>query len=405
MKILQVHHRYSSRVASGEDWVVDAEAAALRHAGHDVVSLARLWDHFSSSGTLGLARAAIRSVWNPGAVADVRAACELHAPDLIHIHNTFPTFSPGVFWPAHRQAPTVFTVHNYRAFCAAAVVSRAGRPCFECLEQRSVMPALRNGCYRKSHVSTVAPAVMIAAHRAVGTWVRNIDAFIALSQYQRGILIRAGWPEERIHVKPNFCRDPGPPVPWEAREPVVIFAGRLSAEKGAAVPIEAWHRWGADAPLLRILGSGPEEDRLKAFAASGPAAARIEFLGHLAGHIVLRHIARARLVVVPSVWAETFSLVVGESFAAGTPVAVSDYGALPELVDHERTGIRFPLGDAPALHQAVAAWWSGDRLAAIGAEARRQYEERFAPGPVFRQLLDVYRHAAEWRARGETEPA
>lgn len=400
MKVLQIHHRYSRHIPSGEDWVVDAEALALQRAGHEVVKLARLWDHFASSGLRGLAHAAVRSVWNPGAVRDVRRACIEHAPDLVHVHNTFPSFSPGVFWPAHRRAPTVFTVHNYRALCAAAVVSRNGHPCFECLEKRSVLPALRYGCYRKSRVSTLAPALMIATHRALETWIRNVDAFAVLSRYQRQVLVEAGWPEQRIHVKPNFCGDPGSPVPWPDREPAVVFAGRLSPEKGAAVLIEAWHRWGAAAPVLRILGSGPQEGDLQALARSGPAGARIEFHGHVEARATLGHIARARLTVVPSIWAETFSLVVAQSFAAGTPVAVSDFGALPELVE-EGAGIRFALGDPASLHQAVAAHWEGDRLARFGAAARRIYERRFAAVPVLAQLLEIYQRAAESRARAK----
>lgn len=390
MKVLQIHHRYSDKTPSGEDLVVDAEAAALRETGHELLALSRRWDDYAGRGALGLIDAALRCVWNPGAVAEVRAAGEAWVPDVVHVHNTFPSFSPAVLWPAHRRAPTVFTVHNYRAFCAAAVVSRDGRPCFECLERRSVLPALRYGCYRGSRVSTLAPAAMIATHRALGTWTGKVDAFIALSAYQRDTLIRAGWPEARIHVKPNFVGDPGPPLPWEEREPRVVFAGRLSPEKGCAVLIEAWHGWGADAPALDILGSGPQEEELRRLAQDGPAAPRITFRGRLSPQQVAAHLSRSRLVVVPSLWAEGFPLVIAEAFAAGTPVAVSDGGALVELVPGGRAGVHFRLGDASALRAAVEGVWRQPRLAALGEGARRHYLEHLSPGAVIASLLRIY---------------
>ncbi len=396
MKILQIHHRYSSAVASGEDRVVVAEAELLRKANHEVVGLARDWDAYTAAGPLGLVRAALSSVWNPTAVRQVERACIQARPEIVHVHNTFPSFSPAIFWPAHRHVPTVFTVHNFRAFCAAAVASRNGSPCFECIESHSVMPAMRYGCYRKSRLATLAPAAMIATHRMVQTWERNIDAFIALNSFQRGVMVRSGWPEDRIHIKPNFCADPGQPRPWVERDPVVVFAGRLSPEKGAHVLVEAWRLWGASSPELHILGEGPEGDKLQILARNGPAESRIKFLGHVSADTVHREIAKARLVVIPSIWSEGFPIILAESYAAGTPVVVSDFGALAELVEEGVTGVRFAIGLAPALYKSVSSLWSANgRLAKMGAAARMRYEADYAPEANLKQLVRIYQAATE----------
>lgn len=395
MKILQIHHRYSRDVPSGEDAVVDGEIAALRAAGHEVVVLSREWETYS--GGMGLASAALQSVWNPVAARLVRATCERERPDLVNVHNTFPSFSPSVFAAAARYAPTVFTVHNYRAFCAAAVVTRERRPCFECLERRSVIPALKYGCYRDSRVSTLAPALMIAVNRAVGTW-DNVDAFIALSDYQRQRLAGAGWPASRIHVKPNPGPDYGAPRPWREREPVVVFAGRLSPEKGAHVLIEAWHRWGANAPELQMFGSGVDSDGLAAQVRNGPAAGRIKLFGRVDASEVHERVARARLVVIPSIWPEGFPLILGEALSAGTPAAVSRIGALAELVEDGKTGLQFAAGDAADLQRAVASAWTDDRLERMGAAARHHFERHLAPAPVLTRLLEIYRIATEHRS-------
>lgn len=53
----------------------------------------------------------------------------------------------------------VLTLHNYRLFCPAAIPMRAGQVCTDCLDRRSVLPALQHGCYRNSRLTTVPLAM------------------------------------------------------------------------------------------------------------------------------------------------------------------------------------------------------------------------------------------------------
>ena len=133
---------------------------------------------------------------------------------------------------------------------------RAGKVCTDCLDRHSVLPALRHGCYRGSRLATLPLAANVALHRHLGTWTKQVDAFIALTEFQRERMIEAGLPAERVHVKPNFY--PGNPVivPWRIAGRSVVFAGRLTAEKGVLALVRAWLMWGASAPELRIVGDG-----------------------------------------------------------------------------------------------------------------------------------------------------
>ena len=108
-----------------------------------------------------------------------------------------------------------------------------------------------HGCYRGSRLATLPLAASVALHRRLGTWTNQVDAFIALSEFQRARMIEAGLPAELVHVKPNFY--PGDPtvVPWAERNQSVVFAGRLTAEKGVRALVRAWLLWGESAPELR----------------------------------------------------------------------------------------------------------------------------------------------------------
>ncbi|MGD9404540.1 MAG: glycosyltransferase [Anaerolineae bacterium] len=59
------------------------------------------------------------------------------------------------------------------------------------------------------------------------------------------------------------------------------------------------------------------------------------------------------VVIVPSLWHETFSIVAREALLSGTPVVASEVGALPEIVEHGRNGLLVPAGGVDALHGAL----------------------------------------------------
>jgi glycosyltransferase involved in cell wall biosynthesis len=131
--------------------------------------------------------------------------------------------------------------------------------------------------------------------------------------------------------------------------PVVFAAGRLTAQKGFGVLIDAAARWrGRDpAPVLAIAGDGPLAGELGARA--GAAGIPVRFLGRRADVPAL--MAAADVVVVPSVW-EGQPLVVQEALRAARPMVASRVGGIPDLTG-EDGALLVPPGDAAALAGAV----------------------------------------------------
>jgi glycosyltransferase involved in cell wall biosynthesis len=131
-----------------------------------------------------------------------------------------------------------------------------------------------------------------------------------------------------------------------------MFAGRLSGEKGVAVLLEAWRDAALGDAALVLAGGGPIRARVA--AASGVRA-----VGALAPPELRNFYAGSDVVVVPSVptrdFLEPWGLVVNEAFDQGVPViATTAVGAAAGgLVQHERTGLVVPAGDARALADAL----------------------------------------------------
>ncbi len=142
-------------------------------------------------------------------------------------------------------------------------------------------------------------------------------------------------------VLPN-CVDlaalPPPRLP-EARDPVLLFAGRLTASKGADAFVEACasvlpRRPGWRAEMIGADRFSPDAADTPFLAALRPraAAAGVHLLGHRPHPDVLAAMACAAIVVVPSRWEEPFGLAALEAMAGGAALIASPRGGLPDLV-------------------------------------------------------------------------
>ncbi len=399
VKILLVHNFYGSTAPSGENTAYSAEAALLRNRGHSVSEFNRHSDEILQAGFAGTLRGAVSTVWNPFSLHALKRKLRETKPDIVHVHNTFPLLSPSVFYASReRNIPTVMTMHNYRIGCSAATVLRKDQPCTLCLDRKSVIPALRYGCYRESRIATLPVSAMIAFHNARDTWRSNVDAFITLTDFQREKMVQFGIPTESLFVKPHFLEHPPRPVPWEDRDDKVVFVGRLYAAKGIHVLIDAWKRMGKRGPHLEVIGDGPMREQLVRSIRESEASDSVSFLGNVSRDEAMKHISKAKLLIVPSLCFEGFPMVVQEAFALGVPVAASKIGSLPYLITENKNGSLFTPGDPKGIFSCVTGMLADDaKLRILGEGARREFDEKYTAEKNYGTLMAIYSAAAEHR--------
>jgi glycosyltransferase involved in cell wall biosynthesis len=163
--------------------------------------------------------------------------------------------------------------------------------------------------------------------------------------------------------------------------PFVLYAGRLSAEKGILELVAA-----ADGLPLVVVGDGPLRDRV-------PGAR-----GFLAHDELVRLYDRAAVVAVPS-HREGFGVVCVEAMAHGRPVVASAVGGLLDLVVDGETGILVPPGDVDALREALTRLLGdGELRRRMGEAARERVRARFSWDPVTDATIAAYRDALGERA-------
>jgi len=378
MNILSAHNFYQR--PGGEDWAFASEAKLLENRGHRVARYTDSNDRVSTGFVTGLA-----TIWNQSSYRRVRAVAREQAPEVAHFHNTFPLISPSVYYAARsRGAAVVQTLHNYRLLCPCATLFRAGAVCEECVEQRSLLPAIRHGCYRDSRPATAAVAAMLATHRAAGTWGETVDVYIALTDFARRKFIEGGLPAERIVVKPNFV-DPDPAMGDDPGD-YALFIGRLSEEKGVHVLAKAWRTLG-DLRLI-VRGDGPLQ------SVAWPAGiTRVE---RQSRENLIALMKNARVLIVPSIWYEGAPGVIPEAFACGLPVIASNIGSIPELVTDHHNGLLFRAGDADDLARQVRwVFDNPERMREMRVAARREFETKYTAEINYKRLIEIYEMAIE----------
>jgi glycosyltransferase involved in cell wall biosynthesis len=383
MRVLLVHNRYIQR--GGEDAVFAAEAALLRHFGHEVIEFVKDNKDLDSRGRLALFR---MTIWSKESYHELSELVRSERPEIVHFHNTLPLISPAGAHAAKAQGvATVQTLHNYRMMCPSAVMFRDGRPCMDCVGKRFAWPGVLHACYRESRAATAAVASMIAVHRHMGTWSDKIDLHIALTESSRKKFIAGGFPADRIVVKPNFLvRDLG----MGEGGHFALFAGRLSAEKGIMTLLAAWRSIQDRLPLM-IIGDGPLRD---AVAVAAEQTKGVRWLGERSHEEVLDLMGRALVLVMPSEWYEPFGLVIIESFSRGTPVIGADIGSIGEIIEDGRSGLLYRPGDPINLATKIDAVLARpDRTLQMRQNARRAFEQRYTADHNYELLMSIYRQA------------
>jgi glycosyltransferase involved in cell wall biosynthesis len=386
MNILMMHNSY--RMRGGEDESFDTECRMLRDAGHNVETI---HVHNEQVDDRHKVAVALESVWSKNSYAIVDRQLREHHFDVVHVQNFFPLLSPSVYAAAKKNnVAVVQTLRNYRLLCPSVFLFREGRVCEDCVSKTFKYPSVLHGCYRNSRLGSLSVAAMCGVHSLLGTWEKNVDLYISLTDFARRKFIQAGFAAERIVTKGN-CVYPDPGM-GHGEGGFVLFVGRLSAEKGIGTLLSAWDRL-KPASILKIVGEGPLSGELRARSRNIPT---VEWLGPKSQSEVNNLMGAAKVTVFCSEWYETFGRVAIESFAKGTPVIASRIGALAEVVDHLRTGLLFEAGNADDL--ALQLGWCFDHAGAIDAmrqRARAEYERKYTAAVNCMRLTECYELAME----------
>jgi glycosyltransferase involved in cell wall biosynthesis len=383
-----LHNSYQFR--GGEDESFESEVRMLRDAGHYVDTIHLNNDRVDEIGRF---QVALNSIWSKPSFDLVNSKLRERNFDVMHVQNFFPMLSPSVYAAAKKNGvPVVQTLRNYRLLCPSTVLYRDGHICEDCLHKTFKIPGIIHSCYRDSVLSSAAVAAMTAFNTLKGTWRNDVDLYICLTAFSRQKFVEAGFNPNKIIVKSNFVYpDPGVGL---GEDGYLLFAGRLTSEKGIETLLSAWERLKSPGKL-KIVGEGPLESRVREIVARNSG---VEWVGPKSSSEVKEMMGAARALVFPSEWYEPFGRVAIESFAKGTPVVTARLAGLAEIVRDGETGLLFNPGDPEDLAQKMDRVINHpDEFRAMRPAARAEYEATYTIEQNLGALIRAYKSVARSR--------
>jgi len=280
----------------------------------------------------------------------VRARREFE-PDVVHAHWWFPNGLVGTWLSRMSHKPLVTTLHGTDVRLARSVAF--SRPAFR-------------------HVINHSAAVTAVSH-----WLANEAQSVISSPAP----IVAPMPVATELFSPGNVRQSNR----------LLFVGRLNKQKGIEVLLHAFSRIPNSDLQLDVIGDGDEREAMQALAGALGVGDRVHWHGALPQPQLVDFYRRATALVVPSV-DEGLGLVAVEAQLCETPVVAFHSGGLPDIIQHDRTGVLVNEVDAGALAAALVSLLErDDRGASLGAAARLHALATFAPESVARRYADIYR--------------
>lgn len=387
MKLLQVYNQYRS-LFGGEETVVRRIDDLVKKSGGESRLLMRTSRGLDAS-LRGKARAFLSGIYNPFAAREVARFARVFRPDVAHVHNLYPLYSPSVLSALRQMSiPVVMTVHNHFHTCPTADHLRDGVVCESCVGGREYN-CVRFNC-RRNLLESSGYALRSSVARVFRLFVDNVSVVIALNEFARKRLILAGFDPQRVVVLPNAVD-----IPDRGSEPehgrYAVFSGRMCPEKGVDTLLGAAALM-PDLPV-RLLGGG---ETLAEHQRSAPSNA--VFLGQVSSDAVQSEYRQARFLVVPSRWFEGCPLVILEAMAHGLPVIASRIGGLPELVEDGITGLLFEPGDDQELAARMLTLWQDPQMCArMGRAGREKAIREFGEERYWETLISIYATARQGR--------
>lgn len=399
MKILSVNKFFWSK--GGSETVFFSEKELLEKHGHTVIPFSMKSDKnfdspyskyfveyvdYSSPSLVTKIKNASKIIYSFDARNKMRQLLKVELPHVAHFHIFQHQISPSVFKPLkHCNVPIILTLHDLKPMCPNYTMYTNEQVCEKC-KGGKFYNAILNKCTKNSGFGSAINALEMYFHKAMG-YYRQVDKFIAVSNFYLEKMVEFGFPREKLVYLPNAV-NVDEFTKAQSVSDYALYFGRLSDEKGVKTFIEAaCHN---PSVIHKIVGTGPSLKFLENFI-KDKRLNNVEILGFKSGEDLKKLIREALVVVVPSVWYENCPMTILESFASSRPVIGADIGGITELIDHEYDGFLFQPNNVFQLSNYIDYFNRNPDVANVfGDRGLLKVKEKFNEKVHLEKLLEVY---------------
>jgi glycosyltransferase involved in cell wall biosynthesis len=308
----------------------------------------------------------------------------IRSSDIIHVAG--PALSPLLLGRLTRKS-IVIEHHGFQTICPTGqlLIEPSGVPCpghFMAGRHRECLRCRANNNWLNSWKLWLLTFIRRFLCSHVTTNIVPTEWLSGLVHLPNSLVIPHGI-ESMIRAS-GSARSPGPPL--------IIFQGRLVTTKGLPVLLEAASLLRSENRVfeLMVIGDGPERSAIEELAKKLQLSSCVRFVGRIAAADLDSTLAKASIVVVPSLAGEVFGLVLAELMLRGLPIVASDLGSFVEVLGD--AGLTFRVGDARDLARQMACLLDDSGLAsALSIRARSRILQNYRRTQMIAAHAHLYR--------------
>jgi len=257
----------------------------------------------------------------------INAKIKSFQPDIVYVHNTWFKASPAIFKLLKKTNSQIFLkLHNYRFFCTKFLFAKGHfndhYPCKACGSQLSKQ-SLFNRYYKSSYVKSIF--LIIYGRKYFKILKDEKIKILCLNEFQKKFLINQGISSEKLFTHINYL-DPESSNIYNPSSNYLVYAGRISNEKGVEDLISSFLLSNSKKISLKIIGDGPELNKLKEKYVNE----NIIFLGKLSNLETINIIKNSRAVVTATRLLEVQPTLLCEASINSIPSIFPDNGGISE---------------------------------------------------------------------------
>ena len=379
MKILIVHNNYGKY--SGEEAVVDKMATMLQSHKH-TVCFYRLTTEGARDTISDKIKGFTAGIYSHSGVKGIKKILRKDKPDIINVHNLYPFISPTALFECKKAGiPVVMTVHNFRLICPTGLFMRNGKPCEQCLDRKNEWSCIKYNC-EHSIFKSIGYTLRNVYARWTKAYLKNVDMFACITEFQKKKLIEAGYDKNKITVIPNSIDAPCSYTPTTGG--YIAYIGRLSYEKGYDLLVEVARKH----PEIKFCFAGAQREKNNT-----EIPKNVEFKGYLQKKELSKFIQESRFIVIPSRCYEGFPMAILEAACHGKPAIAPNHGGFTEIIGQGENAIGklFEPSNTDDLDKQIAELWNNQTLTEeLGEKAFKKLKKHYDSEVVYKQWETLF---------------
>lgn len=365
-KVLIIHNKYQN--IGGEDIAVDEEIEILKKF-YEVDTLIFKND-LKNIFSMGIGFFFSTNYRSNKLLKD---KIENFLPDIAYVHNTWFKANLGIFKILQKNSiKTIIKFHNFRYHCTKSHLSNShiefGQTCSGCGFKKD-KKNFYNKYFEDSYIKSIF--VNIYGRKYLRIIKKPIIHGIVLTKFHQNFLIKNNYKKTNVSTIPNFIN--AKVNRNNSDEKYIIYAGRVSREKGVEQLIDAFLDSKLNDFVIKIVGDGPILNKLK----KKYIDKRVQFLGELENKIVLELISSARAVVTCTKLFEGQPTLLCEASSMGVPSIFPDSGGIKEFFP-EKYDLMFQQDDYQNLTNNLNKLKNRDFAIAEGDKCKDFYKMNFS---------------------------